>query len=377
MVDQDINGDGNVVAGRDNHFSKVFLNKPIREVELGLSEVDRRVQVKYGKLAVSTHAASEFESEKLISSLVNIGIPARTALSIALHIFPYIEESIERDGGAFSTAHVRRAVSHAITGMAELDLSIKERQELASKYARNFGNPKHINMIVFDDGETQPLTYKYVVETFIPLLIRKVLGRSYKLSEFVSSGNIDHMSSEIVECIRRLGIYHIRFDTMISLAEDLATQLPHPWLIFETNRSEVLSHDRERISSHLVILRSDNATESEFWRSAYECFNHICSSILAHYGCPIGGGTHAPSNTLRNVTRLAADGDHQNLALWELCDIHLLEDDLAEFDVAIDEFHKRLKMLQKPIARSRIDKVEYIKDELNWFSDLSGNLMKR
>ncbi|WP_209349360.1 hypothetical protein [Pontixanthobacter sp. CEM42] len=376
MAEQDIDGDGNMVAGRDNHLSKVFITRPIQEVERGLAEVDQRVTSEYGSLAVSTDAVAEFDSEKLISSLVNIGIPARTALLIALHIFPFIQESVEREGGKFSTAHIRRAVSHSISGMAELGLSIKERQDMAAKYARNFGNPKHINMIVFENGETQPITYRYVVETFVPNVLRHVLGKSYRLSEVVSSRNIDHMSSEIIECIRRLGIYHIRYDTALMLAVDLATQLPHPWLIFASNRDDVMAHDAERTSKHLSILTADDCSQAEFWRSAYECFNHICSSILAYYGCPIGGGTHAPSNTLRNVTRLAAEGDHQNLALWELCEINQLEDDLAEIGVTIDQFHRRLKMLQKPIARSRIDKIELIKDELRSLSELSATLTR-
>lgn len=377
VTKQNIEGSEHTVAGRDVNLTSVYPDTPAREIKRQFSKVNDEVQRLFGKVSITTSDETTFDCDKLFASLVNIGIPSNVCLTISTNIVPYIREVVENDGQAFSTAHIRRAVSHAILHMTELELGRSQRQELAAKYARNYGNPKHINMIVFEDGRTQPITYRYLLDSFIPTLLGRVLGRNLKLSTFVSRNNVEHMASEILECIRRLGIYHVRYETILALAEDLATQLPHPWIINTKNRVLTFEHDAERITNHFAVLNSEGCTETEFWRSAYECFNHICSALLCHYSTPMGGGTHAPSNTLRNITRLAALGEHQNLALWDFCSISELEPDLDEQGSSINEFHQRIKLLQRAIDRCKIDRMDHVVNELNWLCEILRGITGR
>lgn len=366
MTRQHVDGVGHTVAGGNVNITSIVQGAPAREIKKQFDQVNCDVQRIFGKVSITTSDEADFDCDKLFASLVNIGIPSNVCLVISLNIVPYIQDAVEKDGQLFSTAHIRRAVSHAILHMTELELGRRQRQELAAKYARNYGNPRHVNMIVFENGRAQPISYRYLVDIFIPTLLSRLLGTNLQISDFVSRNNVEHMAGEILECVRRLGIYHVRYETIIALAEDLATQLPHPWVINSENRSLTFDHDVERVANHFAVLKSDNSTETDFWRSAYECFNHICSALLCHYSCPIGGGTHAPSNTLRNITRLAVSGDHQNLALWDFCSISDLGPDLDEMGCSVDTFHQRIKLLQRAIDRCKIDRMDFVVNELDW-----------
>lgn len=372
MSEQKIEGSRNTVSGRDNNVThQYFNNSALDQVRDQFDRLNETVRGKLGRVAVTTNETVEFDSEKLFASLVNIGIPPRISIVIALNINPYIHEAIEAEGEQFSTAHIRKAVSYAILHMTELTLSRAQRQDLAAKYARNYGNPRHIHMVVLPDGATQPINYRYLIESFLPELVKKITGARVPLSGVVSRNNFEHMADEILEMVRRLGIYHVRYSTMFALAEDLATQLPHPWFPTSEYQERIVSHDKQRIQHHLSVVFSDSASDVEFWRSAYECFNHCCSLILANYCCPIGGGTHAPSNTLRNITRLRADGEHQNLALWDFCEISDLEEDLADRGMTPSRFHSELKGMQKSIDRMRPDKIEFVRNHLSALTDLA------
>lgn len=378
MIDQKVSGSDNTVSGRDNNVTNHFFGASTSDqVRDQFDRLNEKVRKTLGRVTVTTNDTIDFDSEKLFASLVYIGIPPWVSLVIALNLFPYIEEAIEVEGEQFSTAHIRKAVSYAILHMTELSLSRSQRQELAAKYARNYGNPGHIHMVVLQDGVTQPINYRYLVETFLPELVRKLTGAKVTLSGVVSRNNFEHMANEIIETVRRLGIYHIRYETILALAEDLATQLPHPWFPIERNQKKVIEHDKQRVEHHLSIVFDDQSTDVEFWRSAYECFNHACSLILANYRCPIGGGTHAPSNTLRNITRLRADGEHQNLALWDFCDISDLEDDLIARGMDAVRFHSEIKGLQKSIDRMRPDKIAFVRSHLAALADLALAIQER
>ena len=369
-LEQNVNGENNTTIGRDSTINNIFISTPIEEIAKQFAAVNSQIAFRLGSVISSNSEEVDFDCEKLCTSLIGIGIPAKISLHISLNIGQFVFEAIDREPARFSTGHVRRAVTDAILYLPNIELGRNDRQMLAAKYARNYGNPRHINMIIFQDGRTQPISYKYLSESFLPMLAERIIGIGCDLSKFISSGNISYMTKEILECTRRLGIYHIRFETIVALSEDLATQLPHPWLVSDRNINNILNHDRNRILHHSGILMSEECNESEFWRSSYECFNHICSSILAKYGCPIGGGMHAPSNTLRNVTRLAAGGEHQNIALWEFCSIRDIEDDLASYGSSIERFHQILKGLQECINRQRFDRRVFVKKSLTELLDV-------
>lgn len=379
MTEQSVEGEQNKVAGRDIN-SPVTNNNFYGMDSVGFSHdkfrlVDEEVKVSLGKVSITTSVAADFSSEKLFISLINIGVPPVVSFVIATNIVPYVQDAQQKDSKEFSTAHIRRAVTRAILHMHELTLPRSQRQDLSAKYARNYGNPNHINMIIFEDGTAQPITYRYVQDTFLPKLLGHLAGKMYETDKIISRSNYEYMATEVIECVRRLGIYHVRYATIFALSEDLATQLPHPWVIFQSNRLATIAHDLERSSHHLGVLSDQTASEMEYWRSAYECFNHICSLILSIYTFPIGGGTHAAVNTLRNVTRLRASGIHQNLALWEVCGISELEDDLGELNYSMDEFHSELKILQKAIDRMRPDKIEFVRLKLVHFFSVASSLL--
>lgn len=372
-----VEGTNHTVAGGNILYQHFMPSEPIGAIQARFAELDSKVSDEFGKLVARNpagHPNIDFSSERLFSSLAMIGIPAKVALNIVFNIFPYIEDTIVRDGPPFSTAHIRRAVSNAIQTMLGTGLERNQRQELASKYARNYGNPKHINMILLRDGQTQPLDYRYINDAFLPELFNHISGKRVNTAKVISNKNYSHMAGEIIDCVRRLGVYQIRYDTLLALAEDLAIQLPHPWIIYSGNREATIKHDIERSTYHLGVVLDERSNLAEFWRSAEECLDHTCSLLLAHYTCPIGGGTYAPANTLRNLTRLRASGDHQNLALWEYSPISDFDKDLVQIGENIDEFHAKLKGLQRAIANGREDKLEFIRLNLEAFFDVANKV---
>lgn len=306
----------------------------------------------------------EYSSEKLFTSLIHVGLSPINAFNIIEGIGDHIAEEIEKDKTQFSTAHIRRAVSNAILDSSNLQLSRNERREQANKYARSYGNPMQMTMVVYDNGDSSPINYEYAIKKLIPNLITKYTG-GRKIFHFqseesdakgvLSINNLNHMAQELISSVKRLGVYQIRYQTLFAIGEELALQLPHPWIVSNESRFVTSQHDIERARYHLSCIVNEDQQGLRFWRVAIECFNHICSHILSSYGSVIGGGDNAAPNTLRNFTRLAVSGENQNIALWDFCEISELDSDIMEFGWTIKDLHIDIKNLQRIFQRMRED----------------------
>ncbi|WP_150524283.1 hypothetical protein [Roseibium sediminis] len=381
---QSVVGSNNKQAGRDivHNYGTLPANIDLSEV---FSQIDNQIRMAVGDPVSPTAGGKSvvYSSAKLFSSLVHIGISAEYAYRLVFNIGEYISEEMKLETNSFSTAHIRRSVSNAILHSDALKISRQERRDLANKYARNYGNPSHAIMVAFKGGDVTPLNYEFLEKTFIPDLAERLTGyRGAVVSNrggdvAFSRGNIDHMSREVLSSVRRMGIYEIRYETLCAISEDLALQLPHPWFVNPSNQLATLKHDLDRAVEHLQNLMPSQQTDLQFWRLANECFNHICSGILVCYSSVIGGGKDAAPNTLRNYTRLAANGERQNLALWNFCEIFELESHLDEICILIDDFHFEVKSTQEAIRRMRdADKLKVMRN-LEWILNVLNHIVER
>lgn len=347
-------GENSQAAGRDiNIYS---LPSGTLDLKDEFEKLDKLAAEAIGSMTSprSVREDIEFSSEKLFNSLSQVGIPPQVILLILRDIVPYIEQEIEESGERFSTKHVRIAVTKTILGIELLNIDREERLRWGSRYARKFGNPDRQIMILNQDGTLEKLNYRFLNREFLPHLIRRILGFDFNPNEehkIISNIAIRDMSEQILMHVRRMDLYNIRYQTLLSLAEDLAIQPPHPWFITPNDMDNTVNYDMERAYEHLERILDAECGSNAFWQMAGECVHHLCSAIQGNYGSFLGCSYLAPLHNLRMTLQIVSTDD--NLALWNFCKIKQIDADLRAIDSNISELSSMLKRMEKLLGARR------------------------
>ena len=250
-------------AGRD-YIENIGLIVDPFDLQLKFDKIDKEISGAIGDPVSPTAdgAVIKYSSEKLFTSLIHVGLSPINAFGLIQDVGRYITDEIQLDKSRFSTAHIRKAVSNAILESPKLQMSRSDRRSQANKYARNYGNPLQITMVVYSNGDSTPIRYEYIMKTLLPNIIGKYTN-NVKVFRFhgndpdnfgidqkgvLSINNLSHMAQELLNSVRRLGVYQIRYQTLFAIGEELALQLPHPWIVSSQSRIDTVLHETCQLS---------------------------------------------------------------------------------------------------------------------------------
>ncbi|HEX6369252.1 MAG TPA: hypothetical protein VF006_09985 [Longimicrobium sp.] len=344
-----LDGDHSVLAGRD----VIIMEQSglLRRFAEQMAAIDARINTAFPQKILSptkNNAFEPFSSERLVRSLVQVGIPVTAALAVAQELEPRLLE-VAGSEDIVTTGHIRKAVSRTIYGMTTEQHTAAMLQSWGDIYSRRYGNPNERLRLLHRDGSEEDLDFKYLKHTLIPHLVDNILGRDLStLKEgMITATAVEHIAEELMQQIKGLNLYAIRYKTLYNLAYDIAVQPPHPWFVESAYMTSTVAYELERAQAHSTTLATllDIQDLAGSRHAALECIQHSCSAILGFYGAFLGAGYLGPIHQLLHVLKLPeVDG---NPVLWEFCKIRQIEGDLA----AIGESRMRLLQSLSKLAK--------------------------
>jgi hypothetical protein len=352
--------EGSIVAGRDVIIGEKPLPKRFAEQ---LEALSQRINELFPQHIISPtrgNLVEPFSAEKLIRSLVQIGIPVTAAISVAQSLEPYLVELVS-DEEPLTTAHIRKAVSRAIYALTSDAHDAAQTRQWGDVYARRYGNPNGRLRLLHRDGSQEDLDYRALKTVIIPHLIRNILHKDFASlkQSFISARAVEDMANELMQQIKGLNLYAIRYKTLYNLAYDLAVQPPHPWFVESAYMSDTVTYNLERAAAHANTLPTlfEGGNGSSCRHAAQECIEHSCAAILAFYGAFLGSGYMGPIHQLIQALELPEDG---NETLWEFCRIRQIEGDLAGIGESSSDLRQSLSRLARNLKGTADNKIEIV-----------------
>ena len=276
-----------------------------------IDEFNLKYLNKYGskKIYSSRHDGNEdFNSWKIIHSLVEIGVGYTKALEITYEVIEKItSDEFNSINSILSSEELRDTVYETIIHYpASLTESEYEISCWASRYARKYSRNKEI-MVIDKYKREEKLNYFYIKNTLLKNAIDSVTQNSI-FYEKIFRNELSRMAENVLDFLKNMGIFEIREEALLELVKEYITQKPHPWLI-NGNREEIIAYHKEQGVRHINDLRDGkNQTKITQMEAAY----HTCAALLAQYDDYIGCTEISPINilakTINNISNKIQDG---------------------------------------------------------------------
>jgi len=284
----------------------LIIEKYIKEY---INNIDSKMNSKYvvidSKKKGRPEAIKNFESEKLLYSLVNLGIPFIYSLRILdVVISKIIQENEFRE---LETSSIRKAVSDSLyesNAILDEKINLQKCRIWGDLYLRKYGNPEGPIKIIHRDGRIEELNFELLSESIIPNVFSDILEIDTKiiLRKF-SKKERQEMGNELMRIILELGIYRLHHRTLLLLARDLAMQPPHPWIFDPDKTFEYIQYNLERANKNMIDIKSfyEKGNIARCQNPMHEIIHHASAAILGFYGEIPGCGLMAPFRNLYSI----------------------------------------------------------------------------
>ena len=349
----------------------------IEQFQSRFEEVDADLARIIPRGLVSPRAENQprpFSGEKLVTSLVALGMPVRIAIQIMEGVYQQLMAAAPERLEVY-TRDLRRFVFKAIQGLVGQGVGDTAVDEWLTGYARRYGTPSARLMVVRGD-ERFPLDYSFLMGTLTPDLIRCITGVELAdvSTELITRGTVRAMASTMLEAVNGMQLHAVTYETLLDLASDIALRPPHPWLVQSAGLSEVVSYDLERATQLVDQAKTLDAEEdyAELRYAVTEGIHHSVSAILGYYGAFLGAGKLAPIHQLH--THLRRDF---KLLSWDYCRISDLPRDLEEIGERRHHFQKDMNWIVKRINNITRPKLEVWPSKAAWIRNIACALVER
>ncbi|MDH3997461.1 MAG: hypothetical protein OET90_01360 [Desulfuromonadales bacterium] len=378
-----IDGVSNIIAGRDVEI-RHFHNDPARSFQEIFDSADQKFKIEVNEKGalIRLNKIVSYSSKELFTSLMQIGIPFDTSITVPFKIIPFLKEiaANKTDVSIVTSADIRIAVVNVIGGFSYFGKHSEEEVAMwCAAYVRRYGNPENQFVKVIDNGKEKDLNYNFVKKTIIPHLLERIIDLE-KFSnpigtfpDIFSNQTVDKMSGEIVRLLNTLNVYNIRYKTVINLLQDIIVEPPHPWLVSPNLTEKVCQYNLERATFHHTTLRNPLTRNAYhlFNRSAQETLMHFSAAILANYGSFLGVGSKYGLLELRRVLGLKKG----NPSLWTYCRISQIEPDLVKVGITLDVLYGALdRMMHVLHEPDSVEKFDSLLESALWLESLCTKL---
>lgn len=289
-----------LVAYIDQHATELEMSGEIirKEIAKYFKMVDDRVNNKY-KLGfispVQNNERVRFQSEKLVRSLLKLNITLNVALKILAETVTtldllLISEQVDVANN-LKTSHIRESVVQSIYRLSNI-YGQTQVQTWGDRYARRFGGPHHRIQVIHSNGDVEELSYSFIKNYLLPDIFQRLFYLDFDKfkADILPAEHTSIMAQSVVEYVRSIDLYHIRYDFLVDLVTEIGIQPPHPWFAPEQFAKIVIDYDLERIQYHKVranfFVGQDDT--GSIMHHCKELIHHSCSALLSNYGCYLG-----------------------------------------------------------------------------------------
>lgn len=278
-------------------------------IEKFMGDIDFKINSKYtlidSKKKGLSDAVEKFESQKLMYSLINLGIPLVYSFKILNKVVDKIvnDHKIEK----LETSDIRRVVSESLyESYAILGQKINSQKcrIWGDLYLRKYGNPRGPIQIIHRDGKIEELSFELLEDEVILDVFSDILKiEKSKIIKKFSKKERHDMGNELMRIIMELGIYRLHHRTLVLLARDLAMQPPHPWIVDPEKVFEYIKYNLEKANKNLretkTYFEKNNVARCR--NPILETIHHTSAAILGHYNEIPGCGLLAPFHNLISI----------------------------------------------------------------------------
>lgn len=290
----------------------------------------------------------EFNSWKIVNSLINIGMSYNKALIITKMVI----DKITRDD--FYTSHTLLSCFELRNVVYDIIVNYKPQKNetsfevscWASRYARKYNRNKEI--IVLEDNKSEKLNYSYIKN----ILLKQVFDTVTRDPNYyikVTGNELCLMAESVLAFLKNMAIFEIQDTVLLDLVKEYITQKPHPWLV-NNNEEDLLKYHKEQAEKHIMELNTSPVICSQI-EAAY----HICSLFMIRYDKYIGCDEISPIISLTNaVNWLYSEEKFINNKLPMLKhNIVEMKKDLESQSIQFNELIEILNILMENIVDKR------------------------
>lgn len=280
----------NIINGLPNKSSDL-----LQQVSKQLDEEDSKINalLRDQVLINKTGEHEAYSTEKIIRSLLNLGVPLLATYEIAESTICKIYEWIrlnENTDHYLSTKEIRKMVSLSIQEIKNTKYTFSEIESWTNKYSRRYGhNNRCVEIYWKDTGEIKEVSYEYICGDFLDNVILKIANGA-DIDTEITSRHRREMATEILNFINHCDLYRIHYELLEAMIIEIATQPPHPWIIDDQIRGQILEYDFEALDNNIQKIDACLSFSTPVPQSAeLEVLHHASALILGlhnyFFGC--------------------------------------------------------------------------------------------
>jgi len=345
-----------------------------------INKIDKEMNSHYRIINSKNGTIGNFESAKMIRSLVSVGVP----LISAFDILDIVTKNILNDyaNKDLTTHIIRKEVCSSLYNLKEYDS--KQCIIWGDVYLRKYGNPQGPIILAHITEEEETLDYNTLQDAIIIEILEELYcskkpdgTKKSEIKDRIPKAELEAMGNELMRIVSDLGINRIHHRTLKLLAKDIATQPPHPWFIDPKNTFEFVQEEMIKTLNHFNEIESDiqNKDYSNIRHLYRECIYHISSAILGYYNEISGYGDLASFYHLIYIMN-ELKNDETNLQTLKESNIYQIKEDIKFCELTLPEFLELLIELKRYNQISNIDdNIEEILPKLKKYLTISQVLI--
>lgn len=314
-----------------------------------------------------TKAQERYRTEKIIRSLLNLGIPLVPTYEIAHATIEKICDYLKAESNEekhLSTKDVRNMVSLAIQECSTTKYSMSDIESWTNKYARRYGHNNHNVEIYWDKSEkTKAISYEYIEHEFLDDVINEIT-HGEGLENEISAACRRDMATEILDFINHCDLYRIRYSLLKDMIIEIATQPPHPWMIYDLIRNDILKYDYDALSKNISIINKifESGYETAIPQSAeLEILHHASALVLEMHNYFLGCYDLTAFYLLKEVFKTLQDANSWNDTITRSKISGLLAD-VSFSGVEIRKLIELIDRLATGLNKKRLGSAQFAQD---------------
>lgn len=341
-------------------------------------EEDKIINQKLGRKQIRNKSGNleDFNSEKIMRSLIKIGIPFPAVSQITKNAIESVFELISANNEEVDTKTIRVKVLEAIRSLESTDWTVGEIGNWCTKYIRRYGHnnrtiqfcniPAYLN----EGVSVNDANFKFIKEIFLPDLFQNVCPALDMTS--ITQSQLSNLAQEIIVFINNCDLYIIDYTTLRNMVQEIITKPPHPWLINEQQRNTIIEYDRNAVKSNLKQIAECKDNSLEIPHAVFvELLHHTSAMMLDRYfsfcGCADLDAFIILSQYFKNLIEYRVDFRNWDLML-ENKEIKRLVDDFSLHGISILDYYLKLRAID-PQRVPMSNDTQYVTDITNFASD--------
>ena len=329
-------------------------------------------------LVNKTNHHESYQTVKIITSLLQIGIPLPATYEIAQSTIARIKKHVrenKKTDTELTTKDIRKMVLESIQEISITRFPYSEIENWNNQYIRRYGhNNKRIQVYYNNNDNLDNISYEFINKVLLHDLIIEI-SKGKINEQDISVRFKKEVSSEILSFINSCDLYKINYDVLKSIIKEIALQPPHPWFINDITQREILEYDVECLENNLEKLKTSLEKNEDSLQSVkIEVLHHASALILEKYNYFLGCYDLSSFYLLKDLLLELIDPGNWDLAV-DYSKVSTFLSDLSFSQIDINDFLEVIERINKLLSIQQIHNIEFDR-LLMHFSDFAIRLFK-